>query len=348
MRERGERFAGGARLLIHSDVPEGKGVSSSAAIEVASMQAIAAAYGITLDPRELAILCQKVENLVVGAPCGVMDQMTASCGQADELLALSCQPAELREPVAIPRTLSLWGIDSGIRHAVSGSDYMSVRVGAFMGYRIIADLAGLNVQDAGEEGIVTIQDGEWGGYLANLSPVEFAQRFADRLPDEMVGRDFLDRYQGTSDRVARIDPGRMYAVARPTAHPVFEHERVRRWSELLQGGIGDAGLFELGRLMYESHESYSACGLGSDGTDRLVELVRQAGRDVGLYGARITGGGSGGTVAVLGSRDAGDAVRKIAERYANETGRDPYVFGGSSPGSASFGHLKLSAGGADR
>ena len=51
--------------------------------------------------------------------------------------------------------------------------------------------------------------------------------------------------------------------------------------------------------MYESHASYSACGLGSDGTDRLVQLVREAGPAAGLYGAKITGGGSGGTVAVL-------------------------------------------------
>jgi GHMP kinases N terminal domain len=50
----------------------GKGISSSAAIEVAAMQAICAIYGVELPGRELAILCQKVENLVVGAPCGVV------------------------------------------------------------------------------------------------------------------------------------------------------------------------------------------------------------------------------------------------------------------------------------
>ena len=50
--------------------------------------------------------------------------------------------------------------------------------------------------------------------------------------------------------------------------------------------------------MYESHASYSACGLGSDGTDRLVTLAREAGAARGIYGAKITGGGSGGTVAV--------------------------------------------------
>jgi L-arabinokinase len=63
----------------------------------------------------------------------------------------------------------------------------------------------------------------------------------------------------------------------------------------------------------------------------------------GLYGAKITGGGSGGTVAVLGHRDAGAAVVSVAEKYAQETGRRPYIFAGSSPGSGEFGYLKLSA-----
>jgi L-arabinokinase len=84
--------------------------------------------------------------------------------------------------------------------------------------------------------------------------------------------------------------------------------------------------------MYESHASYSACGLGSEGTDRLVELARDLGSARAIYGAKITGGGSGGTVAILGSRDAGAAIREIANRYAEETGRRPYVFSGSSSG----------------
>ena len=65
------------------DVPEGKGVSSSAAIETASMHAAATAFGIALEPLDLALLCQKSENLVAGAPCGVMDQMTCVFGERD-------------------------------------------------------------------------------------------------------------------------------------------------------------------------------------------------------------------------------------------------------------------------
>jgi L-arabinokinase len=93
--------------------------------------------------------------------------------------------------------------------------------------------------------------------------------------------------------------------------------------------------------MYESHASYSACGLGSAGTDRLVALARQAGPAQGIYGAKITGGGSGGTVALLADAAAGDTIRAIARRYAERTGRDPYVFEGSSPGAARIGAIRL-------
>src|SRR5271155_2989641 len=81
MRERGVHFKQGARILIDSRVPEGKGVSSSAALEVAVMCAVLAALRLKIGPRDIALLCQKVENLVVGAPCGVMDQITSACGQ---------------------------------------------------------------------------------------------------------------------------------------------------------------------------------------------------------------------------------------------------------------------------
>src|SRR5262249_16059225 len=170
------RFQEGARLLIDSSVPEGKGVSSSAAIEVAVMQAVAAAYAVKLDVREMALLCQTVENRIVGAPCGVMDQMTAAAGEAHRLLALLCQPAELLSTIALPDSLEVWGLDSGIRHSVSGADYGSVRAGAFMGYRVIAELAGLEINPAGL-GRVRVTDERWRGYLANLTPSAFEQVF---------------------------------------------------------------------------------------------------------------------------------------------------------------------------
>ncbi len=340
MREQDQRFSG-LRILFDSHVPEGKGVSSSAAIEVATMQAICAAYKITLDPRDLALICQKVENLIVGAPCGVMDQMTAACGEQGRLLRLLCQPADLQGGVTIPDEISFWGIDSGVRHFVSGSDYTSVRVGAFMGYRIIADLAGLPVRESGNAR-VEIDDLRWRGYLANITASEF-EEYSPRIPEKMSGREFIAKYQGTTDSVTKIDPERTYAVMLPTAHPVYENHRVNEFAELLTAPPREKQLVRLGELMYESHASYSACGLGSAGTDLLVQLVRGAGHRNALYGAKITGGGSGGTVAILGRYDAGQAVNTIASAYAAKTGIDPVVFTGSSPGAAAFGFLQLTS-----
>ena len=322
-------------------VPEGKGVSSSAALEVATMQAAAHLLGTPVEGPELARLCQVAENRVVGAPCGIMDQMTAALGRADHLLALLCQPAEVRGFVPLPAGLGFWGIDSGIRHAVSGSDYTAVRTGAFMGYRIIADLAGLRPLGPAPDGAPRFDDPLWKGYLANLSPEELDGRYIDRLPETMSGDDFLRRYGGSTDAVTRIKPGRTYAVRQPTAHPVHEHARVRHFAELLAGRPAEDRLRAMGELMYASHASYSACGLGSAGTGRLVEFVREAGPAAGLYGAKITGGGSGGTVAILGRAGAAAAVAAVAKRCAHETGRGAAVFAGSSSGACHFGVLTL-------
>lgn len=340
MRERGVQFAGGARLLLDSKVPEGKGVASSAALEVAVMQAVSCAFELELTAREVALLCQKAENLVVGAPCGVMDQMTSSCGKAQHLLALHCQQAELQGQVRLPDDLAIWGIDSGIRHAVSGSDYASVRAGTFMGYRLLAELAGFEVKRCGN-GKVQIKDAVWHGYLANLNPTQFEQNYAPYLPATMKGQIFLEKYQGISDPVTQIDPETTYPIFHPLKHPVYEHARVTTFSKLLKEAGGQRQKELLGALMYEAHASYSACGLGSDGTDLLVRLVQEAGVQAGLYGAKISGGGSGGTLVVLGHRGAGSVIQQIAERYENTTGRCPVVFSGSTPGAADFGYLRL-------
>jgi L-arabinokinase len=340
MRERGAVFNEGARILIRSDVPEGKGVSSSAALEVAAMSAIAAAFEIALAPRELAFLCQKVENLVAGAPCGVMDQMTAVCGEADRLLALLCQPGEVKGAIRLPAELAVWGIDSGLRHSVGGADYGTVRTAAFMGYRMIAEMAGLPVHRIAA-GRVAVDDARWRGYLARITPREFETDFAAHLPAALTGAEFLSRYSGITDAVTTVQAERSYPVLQATRHPVYEHARVTAFAQILQNWRGSGEAETLGELMSESHASYSACGLGSAGTDALVELVRAAGAGAGLYGAKITGGGSGGTVAVLGRRDAAAAVSDIAQRYAGRSGLVPLIISGSSPGAGAFGQLRL-------
>jgi L-arabinokinase len=118
----------GANVFIQSTVPWGKGVSSSAALEIAVMNALNHIYKLSLGREELAVLAQMAENLVAGAPCGLMDQLSSHLGQKNKLLPLICQPHEVAKPLGIPRGIAFSGIDSGVRHAVSGASYRKCAV----------------------------------------------------------------------------------------------------------------------------------------------------------------------------------------------------------------------------
>ena len=239
---------------------------------------------------------QRVENDVVGAACGVMDQMASACGEPGKLLRLLCQPAEIEGNIEIPAGFKFLGLGSGVRHAVSGSDYTSVRIGAFMGFRILAEIVGVRSERAGER--VVFEFPSWGRYLANVTPSEWNCLLA-QVPESMRGGDFLRTYGGVSDTVTKVDPHRTYAVRQPTAHPILEHHRVRTFAALLPHAH-EPGVAELlGELMYQSHASYTACGLGCAATDAIVGWARGMGPAAGVYGAKITGGGSGGAVAVF-------------------------------------------------
>ncbi|AQK66871.1 L-arabinokinase [Zea mays] len=338
MTELGAQFTDSISILVSSAVPEGKGVSSSASVEVATMSAIAAAYGLNIIPRDLALLCQKVENHVVGAPCGVMDQMASACGEANKLLAMVCQPAEVKELVSIPTHIRFWGLDSGIRHSVGGGDYGSVRVGTYMGRKMIkctaSDLVSESLTSGSpaqsdcykENGVGVLKSEAALEYLCNLPPHRYEAVYAKDIPEVISGEAFSEKYGDHDDTVTVIDPKRSYSVKAPTRHPIYENFRV------------------------ECHNSYSACGLGSDGTDRLVNLVREVqhrrtseGGSPSLFGAKITGGGSGGTVCVVGKNCArsSEEIAEIQHRYKAETGYLPILFDGSSPGAGKFGYLKI-------
>ncbi|KAL8106975.1 L-arabinokinase-like [Apium graveolens] len=362
MKELGVRFENSISMLVSSAVPEGKGVSSSASVEVASMSAIAAAHGLDISPRELALLCQKVENHVVGAPCGVMDQMTSACGEANKLLAMICQPAEVLGLVDIPSHIRFWGIDSGLRHSVGGADYGSVRIGAFMGREIIKSTAsaklcqfisianGTNTDEVEEDSLEPLEAEKSLDYLCNLSPHRYESLYAKILPESMRGDTFLEKYGDHKDPVTIIDGKRSYGVKAAAKHPIYENFRVKAFKALLTSAASDDQLTALGELMYQCHYSYSACGLGSDGTDKLVQLVQETEQskssksgDGTLYGAKITGGGSGGTISVVGRNclRSSQQILRIQQRYKSATGYLPVVFEGSSPGAGKFGHLRI-------
>lgn len=361
MTEIGVRFDDSISLLVSSAVPEGKGVSSSASVEVASMSAIAAAHGLSISPRDIALLCQKVENHIVGAPCGVMDQMTSACGEANKLLAMVCQPAEVIGLVEIPSHIRFWGIDSGIRHSVGGADYGSVRIGAFMGRKMIRSIASailsrsstnaddLINDDSEDDSVHLLKPEASLDYLCNLTPHRYEALYSRMLPESILGEAFLEKYADHHDPVTVIDQKRMYGVKAPAKHPIYENFRVKAFKALLTSASSDDQLTALGELLYQCHYSYSACGLGSNGTDRLVRLVQEmqhgksANEDGTLYGAKITGGGSGGTVCVIGRNciQSSQQIFEIQRRYKDATGYLPFLFEGSSPGAGKFGYLRI-------
>src|SRR5579862_3042534 len=108
------------------------------------------------------------------------------------------------------------------------------------------------------------------------------------------------------------------------------------------GPVPDTSLMqEAGQLMYAAHQSYSdRLDLGAAETDLLVDLIRHQGPSKGLFGARITGGAAGGTVAVLCMADlleAEGALQEVCGEYMRRTGIQPGAFVGSSPGAVMFG-----------
>jgi galactokinase len=301
----------GLRLLLSSSVPEGKGLGSSAAVEVAAAEAAAGALGLPLEPRRGALLGQRAEQLLAGAPCGVMDQMTAAYGEAARLLALVCRPAEMVGSFSLPPGLAVWGIDSGARHAVRDAPYRRARCASFMGKALLR------------------VDTE---YLTAVSPGELD---AERLPERMTGAEFLRSHDGIDDEMSSVEPDVEYPVRAATRHPIEEQARVEAFLRLLERPTDAPRARLLGELMAASHAGYSRCGLGTPATDRIVEAVRSAGWEHGLIGARVSGGGSGGTVVVLGRGEAEPLVRRLSETLGAG------LVSGTSHGATWFGRRVL-------
>ncbi len=112
----------GCRLLIHSDVPSGGGVSSSAALEVGTARALLAMAGTSMDPVALALLARRAEHEYAGTPCGIMDQFICVLGKADHALLLDCRSQEF-EQVPMPPGGVLVVMNTQVRHELGSSEY---------------------------------------------------------------------------------------------------------------------------------------------------------------------------------------------------------------------------------
>ncbi|XP_026381644.1 L-arabinokinase-like [Papaver somniferum] len=256
--------------------------------------------------------------------------------------------------LTIPSHIRFWGIDSGIRHSVGGADYGSVRIGAFMGRKIIKSIASGSLPNSSssantpeqvnelEEDGNELREAEASlDYLCNLAPHRYEAVYEKKLPESILGETFLETY---------LDHKRSYAVKAPARHPIYENFRVKAFKALLTAVSSNDQFSALGELVYQCQYSYSACGLGSDGTDGLVKLVQEMqhckvskSENGTLFGAKITGGGSGGSVCILGRNclTSSEQILEIQKMYKAATGFKPFVFEGSSPGAGEFVYLKI-------
>ncbi|MFL6541913.1 MAG: galactokinase [Chthoniobacterales bacterium] len=257
----------GYEAEIETDLPIGSGLSSSAALEIATAYFLGKTYGLQIDPRQIATLCRKAENEFVGVSCGLLDQMTCLFGRNGHVVCLDCRSEQVAT-VAMPPDVALVVSDSGMSRSLLQSEYNQRRA------ECAAAAATLGVNSLRE-----------------------------------VSRQQLES--------SPIDP----LLYRRAAHIVGENERVARAVQALTQG--DASGF--GQQMYESHESSRRYFENS--TPELDLLVSIARTLPGVFGARLTGGGFGGSTIALVERERAESIgREIEQKYVAATGRDVRAF----------------------
>jgi L-arabinokinase len=162
-------------------------------------------------------------------------------------------------------------------------------------------------------------------HVTELSPSQLDALAHSKLPRVLSGRDFLARHGAVDDPLSTIDPGQHYPVDAAVRFPITENFRAAQAVRLLRAVRPDNRrntLRTVGELLYQSHGGYSAMGLGCPETDVMVEAVRERGPERGFYGARVSGGGSGGTVVILLEAAALPELEGLAASLA---------FGGGGP-----------------
>ncbi|CAM5422654.1 galactokinase [Streptomyces viridochromogenes] len=250
---------GGADIHLASTVPAGAGLSSSAALEVVVALALNDLCGLDLKGWQLARLCQRAENVYVGAPVGIMDQTASACCEAGNALFLDTRDLSQRQ---IPFDLAAEGmrllvVDTQVKHSHSEGEYGKRRAGCEKGAALL--------------GVDALRDVPYGELDAALARI------------------------GDDDEVRRL-----------VRHVVTEDQRVERVVALLESGETRA----IGPVLTEGHAS-----LRDDFRVSCPELdlVVEAALTAGALGARMTGGGFGGSAIVLAEAGDVEAVTKAVE-----------------------------------
>lgn len=261
LRRAGVRVSG-LDASVASNVPVGAGLSSSAAIEVATARAVLALAGREMDGLAVARLCQTAEHEHAGVPCGIMDQYTAVFGRADAAVLIDCHELTHRY-IHIDPSVAIAIIDCGVKHELSGGEYADRR-------------------RACERGLAAVR-----GVLGARESLRH------------VRMEELERVRGA---MGEVD-------FRRVRHVVSECARTVAAAAALERGDFAAA----GRLMYDSHAS-----LRDDYEVSCVELddiVEEARGLEGVHGARLTGGGFGGSVVAIVERSrVADVVAALGQR----------------------------------
>ncbi|MCE3032205.1 galactokinase [Streptomyces sp. CMSTAAHL-2] len=272
LREAGHPVTG-ADIHLSSAVPTGAGLSSSAALEVVIALALCDLYGLDLARRQLARLCQRAENVYVGAPTGIMDQTAAACCEPGHALFLDTRDLSQRQ---IPFDLAAEGlrllvVDTQVKHAHSGGEYGKRRAGCEKGAALL--------------GVTALRDIAYAGLDAALA----------RLGEE--------------EEIRRL-----------VRHVVTEDERVERTVALLRAGTPRA----IGPILTEGHASLrDDFRISCPELDLVVETALAH----GALGARMTGGGFGGSAIVLtGTADVPSLTEALETAFRAAEFKAPRVF----------------------
>ncbi|AEJ60648.1 galactokinase [Spirochaeta thermophila DSM 6578] len=248
-----------ARLLVRATLPDGAGLSSSAALEVATGAAVCAASGYELDRDLLVEAAWEAENEFVGMRCGIMDQFVVAHGREGHALLLDTHTREFRlVPISLPGA-EFFLVNSGVKHELASSGYNTRR----------AECAAV-LERLGK------------GSFREVRPEE-----VDGLPDPLRRR---------------------------ARHVLTENERVMRTVDALERG----DVAEVGRLLSASHRSLrDDYEVSCEEIDWLVERVEGV---EGVYGARMVGGGFGGSVLVLAREGVADGLEGVLGEYGARWG----------------------------
>ncbi len=112
---------------ITADLPAGGGLSSSAALEIATATAIEALCQRTLPAVDRALLCQRAEQEFAGVPCGIMDQFAITFARTDQALLLDCNSQQMTHVELNSASLAILVVNSGVKHALADGEYAKRR-----------------------------------------------------------------------------------------------------------------------------------------------------------------------------------------------------------------------------